>query len=213
MSAHELAHSLAARGAAVAAGLFVVLASPVQVHLANQIVLAGIAALGLMLLLGAAGLLSLGHAALLGVGGFSVGVLTQEVGAPSWLTLPAAVLAGALLGVLVGLPSLRLRGVYLVLSTLALHFAVVYVGSEYQARRRAASGILVPEPVLGPFTLSDQRVWAGRATGCACADRIAHQKPAAQHGRAAPGRRCGSVSWRRAAWASISRRPSSRRLW
>ena len=138
---------------------FPFVAGPVAVNLANQVALASIAALGLTLLMGAAGLISLGHAALLGAGGFSVGVLTQEFGAPVWITLPAAVLLGSALGLIVGLPSLRLRGVYLVLSTLALHFVVIYLGAEYQTRRQAATGIVIPDPTLGSFTLSDPRAW------------------------------------------------------
>ena len=90
------------------------------------------------------------HAALLAAGGFTVGVLTQELNAPAWITLPAAVAIGTSLGFIVGLPSLRLRGIYLALSTLALHFAVLYLASEYQTHRRLSTGIVLPDPALGP---------------------------------------------------------------
>src|SRR5688500_6211457 len=143
----------------LAVPIFPFVAGPVGVQLANQIALAAIGALGLTLLTGTAGLLSLGSAALLGAGGFTVGILSQEVGAPIWVTLPAAVAVGALLGIVVGLPSLRLRGVYLAVSTLALHFVVTYLGSEYQSQRRLSSGIVIADPTLGPFTLSDPRAW------------------------------------------------------
>src|SRR6185369_6686829 len=92
-------------------------------------------------------------------GGFTVGVLTQEVGAPVWVTLPASVVVGALLGAIVGLPSLRLRGLYLALSTLALHFVVTYLGSEYQSQRRLSSGIVIPDPTFGSLQLNDPRAW------------------------------------------------------
>jgi ABC-type branched-subunit amino acid transport system ATPase component/branched-subunit amino acid ABC-type transport system permease component len=61
--------------------------------------------------------------------------------------------------VVVGLPSLRLRGVYLAVSTLALHFVVIYLGSEYQARRQASTGVVVPVPTIGPLALSDPGAW------------------------------------------------------
>ena len=88
---------------------FPVLASPFQLDLACQVFLAAIGSLSLMLLTGYAGQISLGHAGLLAAGAFTVGILYREVNAPFWVTLPAATLAGAVLGVVFGLPSLRLR--------------------------------------------------------------------------------------------------------
>jgi branched-chain amino acid transport system permease protein len=147
----------------VSAGIVLVglhaLADPFALSLANQVLLACIGALALTLLMGAAGLISLGQAAILGAGGFTVGVLSQELGAPVWVTLPASVLVGGFLGLVAGLPSLRVRGVYLALSTLGLHFAVVYLGSEYQSHRRAATGIVIADPALGPLVLNDPRAW------------------------------------------------------
>jgi branched-chain amino acid transport system permease protein len=96
-------------------------ASAFYLDLACQVFLAAIGALALMLLTGYAGQVSLGHAGLLSAGAFTVGILFREVGAPFWITLPAAAVVGALLGVAFGLPSLRLRGLYLAVSTLALH--------------------------------------------------------------------------------------------
>ena len=102
----------------------------------------------LMLLTGYAGQISLGHAGLLAAGAFTAGILFKELNAPFWLTLPAAALVGALLGVVFGLPSLRLRGLYLAVSTLALHFVVVYLGGEYETRRGFSTGITIDPPSL-----------------------------------------------------------------
>jgi len=84
--------------------------TPFQLDLANQVLLASIGALSLLLLTGFAGLISLGTAGLLAAGAYTVGVLTRETGAPFWVTLPAAAVLGAVLGLIFGLPSLRLRG-------------------------------------------------------------------------------------------------------
>ena len=92
------------------------IASPFLLDLACQVFLASIGALSLMLLTGYAGQISLGHAGLLAAGAFTAGILFREIDAPFWLTLPAAALAGAVLGVIFGLPSLRLRGLYLAVS-------------------------------------------------------------------------------------------------
>ncbi len=144
---------------AVALMAFPFVASAFQLDLACQVFLASIGALSLMLLTGYAGLISLGHAGLIAAGAFTVGILYRETNAPFWITLPAAAIVGALLGVIFGLPSLRLRGLYLAVSTLALHFVVVYLGGEYETRRGFSTGIMIDPPTLGGYAITDGRVW------------------------------------------------------
>src|SRR5581483_11063920 len=138
---------------------FPFLASAFYLDLACQVFLAAIGSLSLMLLTGYAGQISLGHAGLLAAGAFTVGILFREVGAPFWVTLPCAALVGALLGIIFGLPSLRLRGLYLAVSTLALHFVVIYLGGEYETRRGFSTGIVIDSPAIGSFSIADGRVW------------------------------------------------------
>jgi branched-chain amino acid transport system permease protein len=138
---------------------FPFIASPFLLDLANQVFLASIGALALMLLTGYAGQVSLGHAGLMAAGAFTVGILFKETQAPFWITLPAAALVGALLGVIFGLPSLRLRGLYLAVSTLALHFLVVYLGGEYESKRGYSTGIIIDPPTIGGVTIIGGRVW------------------------------------------------------
>jgi branched-chain amino acid transport system permease protein len=121
--------------------------------LANQVLLASIGAVALMLLTGYAGQISLGHAGLLAAGAFTTGILFKELAAPFWITLPASGLVGAALGLVFGLPSLRLRGLYLAVSTLALHFIVIHLGSEYETRRGFSTGVVIDSP------LYDARAW------------------------------------------------------
>jgi len=135
------------------------IASPFQLDLACQVFLASIGALSLMLLTGFAGQISLGHAGLIAAGAFTVGILFRETNAPFWITLPAAAVVGALLGIIFGLPSLRLRGLYLAVSTLALHFIVIYLGGEYETRRGFSTGIMIDPPQLGEFQITDGRAW------------------------------------------------------
>jgi branched-chain amino acid transport system permease protein len=150
----------------VALSLFVVallafplVASPFQLDLACQVFLACVGSLSLMLLTGYAGLISLGHAGLMAAGAFTVGILFRETNAPFWITLPAAALVGGVLGIIFGLPSLRLRGLYLAVSTLALHFVVVYLGGEYETRRGFSTGIMIDPPQLAGISISDGRAW------------------------------------------------------
>jgi branched-chain amino acid transport system permease protein len=138
---------------------FPLIASPFQLDLACQVFLTCVGALSLMLLMGYAGQISLGHAGLIAAGAFTVGILFRETNAPFWVTLPAAALVGALLGIIFGLPSLRLRGLYLAVSTLALHFVVIYLGGEYEARRGFSTGIVIDPPKLGNVSITDGRAW------------------------------------------------------
>jgi branched-chain amino acid transport system permease protein len=138
---------------------FPLVASAFQLDLACQVFLASVGALSLMLLTGYAGQISLGHAGLIAAGAFTVGILFRETNAPFWITLPVAALVGALLGIIFGLPSLRLRGLYLAVSTLALHFVVIYLGGEYESRRGFSTGIVIDPPSIVGVSISDGRVW------------------------------------------------------
>jgi len=135
------------------------LVSPFVLDLACQVFLAAIGALALMLLTGYAGQISLGHAGLLAAGAFTTGILAREIHAPFWITLPASAITGIVLGFIFGLPSLRLRGLYLAVSTLALHFIVIYLGGEYETKRGFSTGILVDPPNLFGVSLTDPRAW------------------------------------------------------
>jgi branched-chain amino acid transport system permease protein len=79
-----------------------------------------VAVLGLNLVTGFSGQVSLGHSAFFGVGAYTTAILFTDEGWPFLATIPVAFIFGALFGFLVGLPALRLRGLYLALVTLAL---------------------------------------------------------------------------------------------
>jgi branched-chain amino acid transport system permease protein len=130
------------------ASLIPFVSSGFVVHLLNLTWIAVVAAIAINLLTGLAGLVSLGHAAFLAVGAFTAAELATTWGMPAWLTLVGAGLAGGLVGLLIGLPSLRLKALYVAVTTFALHFAVVLGASVWQGRAAAYSGITMPNPVL-----------------------------------------------------------------
>jgi branched-chain amino acid transport system permease protein len=138
---------------------FPFVASPFLIDLADQVLLASIGALSLMLLTGYAGQISLGHAGLIAAGAYTVGILVREADAPFWITLPAAAVVGALLGLIFGLPSLRLRGLYLAVSTLGLHFIVIYIGGEYETRRGFSTGVVIDPPAIGGWEVATGFQW------------------------------------------------------
>lgn len=134
-------------------------ASPFALEVASHFMIAAIAALALMVLTGFAGQISLGHSGLLAAGAFTVAVLYREFGAPFWIGLPAAVVTGAIIGLIFGLPSLRVRGIYLAVSTMALHFVIIYLGSEYEYLRGFSTGISVAPPTAFGIEFFGGEMW------------------------------------------------------
>ena len=110
--------------------LLPVVASAYQVYVRDTILIACIGALGLNLLIGYAGQISTGHGAFIGVGAFASALLSTRLGAPFWLSVPVAGAITALVGFGVGLPSVRIRGLYLAVSTLAAQVLISWLLSR-----------------------------------------------------------------------------------
>lgn len=125
----------------------------------NLMMIAILGALSLNYLTGCAGLISIGHAGFYAVGAMAAAVTGTQWGWPFPLVLCAAALTGAFAGIVAGLPSLRVRGLYFVLSTLALHFIVVFLLSEYQYKFFDVVGIPYNEPRVGPVALDTPMRW------------------------------------------------------
>jgi branched-chain amino acid transport system permease protein len=96
------------------------------------ILIYGIVGLGLMLLAGFTGLFSIGHAAFLGVGAYTQAVLAAQ-GWPFPLSMAAAAALSAVVGAVVGLPALRVKGIYLGIATLAFGFIVEEVLARWES--------------------------------------------------------------------------------
>ena len=156
---------LAVFGAAALA--FPLVATPLLIDLACRTAIAVVGAHALNLLTGYTGLVSLGHAGLIAAGAFTSAILVEELKAPFGVAFGSSIVVGALLGLVVGIPSLRLKGLYLALSTLALHFVILYLVGEYQSGRGFATGLLVPRPAVGAFTLSGATAWYYALLGAA----------------------------------------------
>src|SRR3974390_3222900 len=93
----------------------------------TRVVILALAALSLNLIMGFGGMVSFGHAAYLGIGGYAVGILAKEGVASGLVQWPAAVAASALYALIVGALSLRTRGVYFIMITLAFAQMIYYV--------------------------------------------------------------------------------------
>jgi branched-chain amino acid transport system permease protein len=97
--------------------------------LLTRIIILALAATSLNLILGYGGMMSFGHAAYLGIGGYAVGILAHEGIASGLIQFPVAILASALFALVVGALSLRTRGVYFIMITLAFGQMIYYVAA------------------------------------------------------------------------------------
>jgi len=123
---------------------------------ANRAAIAVIAATGLNILTGFTGQISLGNAAFLAVGGYTTGFLAGH-GVPFIVACPASGVVAALAGMVFGVPSLRLKGLYLAMATLAAHFIVEFAASHWDQVTGGVAGISIPSPALFGFAFADDR--------------------------------------------------------
>ena len=115
-----------------------------------------IATHGLNIMMGFTGLLSLGHAAFVGVGAYTVALAQIHLGLPFWITIPLAGVSAALIGVFFGLPSLRIRGLYLVIATLAAQFILNFIFVHWQGVTNGDVGLTVQPATVFGFPLNTE---------------------------------------------------------
>ncbi|MBS0560085.1 MAG: branched-chain amino acid ABC transporter permease [Proteobacteria bacterium] len=111
-----------------------------------------ITGVALMLLIGYTGLVSLGHAAFLGIGAYTNAVLLEK-GVPFVITLPASGATAALAGIAIGIPTLRMSGLYLAIATLAFGSIVGTVFQKWTAVTGGFDGFAVPTPTIFGFPI------------------------------------------------------------
>jgi branched-chain amino acid transport system permease protein len=106
-----------------------------------------VVALGLNLLMGYGGQISVGHAAFFGIGAYVSAILSVDFGWSFWTALPMALAVSAAFGLLLGLPTLRVRGHYLILATLGFGEIVRLVLQNWQQVTKGPTGIVGIPPV------------------------------------------------------------------
>lgn len=119
-------------------------------RLVSTIAIVTIVVHGLNIVFGYCGQVSLGQAALMAVGGYTSAILVTKLGFSFWISLPIAGLLCALAGMVFGLPSLRIKGMYLAVVTLAAHFIIMYAIAIAASNITGGNmGISAPRPRLG----------------------------------------------------------------
>ncbi len=131
----------------------------------TTVLIAAVGAMGLNLLTGTTGLISLGQSGFLAIGGYSCALLITDLGLPVEL---AVLLSGLIAGVsslLIGAPSLRLRGLYLAITTMAVSFIVAHVILYAEPITRGPFGVRIPDVRLFGLSIGDPRQFYYAALG------------------------------------------------
>ncbi len=150
-------YQLIALLALAAFALPLVLRGDYQRNIATAIGINTIVVLGLNLLMGYAGQVSLGQAAFVGLGAYASGILTTKLGLSPWLAMLAGVSLGAMIGAIVGVPLLKLRGHYLAMGTLGFGMIANIVMVQWESLTDGTVGIMsIPPLALGKLTLDSE---------------------------------------------------------
>lgn len=123
----------------------------------NLVLISIVGALGLNILVGYTGQISIGHGAFMSVGAYTAANLAVRAGLPFWITLPAGGLMAALIGAVVGIPSLRIKGLYLAIATLAGQLIIEWIINHVPwISGGTQASIQVPRPSLFGFEIKTQ---------------------------------------------------------
>jgi len=115
-----------------------------------------IAVMGLNLLTGYCGQINMGQAAFMAVGGYTSAILITKLGFNIWMALPCSAISAGLVGMLFGLPALRVKGFYLAMTTLAAQFVISWVILHGGDLTQRTYGISVPRPTLGGIVFNTE---------------------------------------------------------
>jgi branched-chain amino acid transport system permease protein len=149
---------------------FTAAGSSFSIYTVDTILLSAIGAMALDLLMGTGGQVSIGNAAFLALGAFAT-VWANRAGVPFPLDVIVAAIACAAGGLIVGLPALRIRGMYLALATLAAFYLADFIGQKYQSDTVGAAGFFLKPIFTG--TLGQQSAqWAWLLFGVVVATLI-----------------------------------------
>ena len=133
--------------------------SPFWMTVANQVGIAVIGAIGLNILTGYTGQISLGQGGFLAVGAYTSGLLVTRMGLPTVVAIAAAIVVTALVGAFFGLPALRLKGLYLAISTLASQFIILWVVRNWDFVTGGVDSLVVPAPEIAGYTVRTDFAW------------------------------------------------------
>ena len=169
----------------VALALFpIVVDNPYYIHLLETIMIYAILLFGLDIVVGYTGQVSLGHAGLFGIGAYAAGVLVLKLGAPFWVTVPAAIVVTAAFGAVLALPALRVSGPYLAMVTLAFGTIIQILINEMSFLTEGPMGIKISKPSFFEHRLDEREYFWVVAVLMVLALVVVHRILRSQLGRA-----------------------------
>jgi branched-chain amino acid transport system permease protein len=130
-------------------------ASYYLISLLNSIFITSVMVLGLQIIMGYCGQVSLGQAAFMAIGGFVSALLTLKLGLSFWLALPLSGLSAGLIGLIGGAPSLRIKEFYLAMSTVAIHYVIIWLITHLKITGYT-QGLVVSPPAIGNFVFNTE---------------------------------------------------------
>lgn len=148
------------------------------IRILNLALISAIAVIGLNFAFGYAGLITLAQAGFVGCGAYLTAILSTTLGLSPWLSIPAAVIGTGMISVVIGLPTLRLKGHYLALATLGFNVSFVIVATNWKSVMGGTDGISsIPSLALPGWPIAtDHRyyyvLWVALAASTWCAWRI-----------------------------------------
>jgi branched-chain amino acid transport system permease protein len=115
-----------------------------------------IAIVGLNILMGYCGQLSIGHAGFMAVGAYTTAIMTTTFGLPYLVALICSGLTAGLIGLVFGIPSLRVKGFYLAIMTIAAQFIIIWIINHWTDVTRGSMGMNVAAASIGPFQFDSE---------------------------------------------------------
>ena len=142
-----------------AAALYATVANQYYLFLLTVGALTVIVGVGLNVLIGLTGQVSFGHVGFYALGAYATAILSARYGWNFWWTLPMGAVLTGVIGALLGLVALRVRGPYLAMVTIAFGFVVEYSVVEWEALTGGQNGLMnIPYPAVGALSLGDRGI-------------------------------------------------------
>ena len=135
-----------------------------------------IAAHGLNILTGSCGLVSMGHSGFMMVGGYAMAIVCSKLNIPFILAVPISGLVAGLVGIVFGLPSLRIKGFYLIMATVAAFFIIHWLVLQFRGLTGGSEGMSVPTADFRVVHQTQGELLL-RGHGHRCDRHVARQEP------------------------------------
>jgi len=148
-------------------GVFPLIFSGYVVSLMNRIAIYIVVVQGLNLLTGYTGQISVAQSAFMAIGAFTTGILSTKLGMNLWICLPFAGLVAGIVGIIFGIPSFRVKGLYLALVSIGAQFIIMYVLLHWKSLTGGVHGIFIEPLTLGSIDFIEDKSFYLIAVGMA----------------------------------------------